>query len=170
MGYYDTIFAELDCPFCGKQYRHTPVTREKAEKLAKQNKQKKIDLLQDHKKSYTCNYNVQELWADDEGYSDVELWIAQLDSSENIEKCRTFPSLGLAEIPIEEWGGKLKAYYVGDRINQYWGHYFIQESFACDGCRIAKQPEKIHIWLEIEDRILKAVLTYNPETGQPEKE
>ena len=168
MRLYDTVYAELDCPFCGKQYRHTPMTREKAEKLVKQNKQNHLDLLHDHKK-YSTNYPcVQKYLAEKDGFLDVELWISQLDSAKNIQKCRTLPILGLVEIPTRELCGEMKVYLVGDKINQYWGHYFIQERFNCEGCRSANQPENINVWLEIEDRTLKAVLVRNPETGLPE--
>jgi hypothetical protein len=26
MGMFDTVYAELDCPFCGRQYRYSPMS------------------------------------------------------------------------------------------------------------------------------------------------
>jgi DNA-binding XRE family transcriptional regulator len=50
------------------------------------------------------------------------------------------------------------------------GHYYIEEGFPCHGCREKNEREYVKIWIEIENRRIKAVLTHNPETGQPEKE
>jgi hypothetical protein len=30
MGMFDTVYAALDCPFCGRTYRHTPLSHEQA--------------------------------------------------------------------------------------------------------------------------------------------
>lgn len=61
-------------------------------------------------------------------------------------------------------------YFIGDEVPAHWGHYFIEEGFPCQGCREKNEREYVKVWIEIEDRRIKAVLTHNPETGQPEKE
>ena len=74
---YDTVYAELDCPFCGRQYRHTPLTQEQAEKEIRKYKQRQIetrqDFLRDEKKFY-----LQEFWAKRDGFDNIEAWIEQL--------------------------------------------------------------------------------------------
>jgi MoaA/NifB/PqqE/SkfB family radical SAM enzyme len=61
MGMYDIIYAELDCPFCGRQYRNAPLTQEQAEKEIWEYKQHQIqsrqDFLHGEKKSY-----LQDFW------------------------------------------------------------------------------------------------------------
>lgn len=42
MGMYDTVYAELDCPFCGRKYRHSPMSWEDAEREAKRHKEWEI--------------------------------------------------------------------------------------------------------------------------------
>lgn len=47
MGMYDTIYAELDCPFCGRQYHDAPLTQEQAEKEIREYNQRQIRSWQD---------------------------------------------------------------------------------------------------------------------------
>ena len=61
-----------------------------------------------------------------------------------------------------------------DEIPAHWGHYYIEEAFPCKGCS-PEEREYVKTWIEtawieIEERRIKAVLTHNPETGQPEKD
>lgn len=43
MGMFDTIYAELDCPYCGKEYHYSPMTLEQAEKEIAEHKQFQLD-------------------------------------------------------------------------------------------------------------------------------
>ena len=52
----------------------------------------------------------------------------------------------------------------------HWGHYFIEEAFCCDGCSRSETKVYVKAWIEIEERWINVVFTYNSETGQPEKE
>ncbi len=101
MGMYDTVYIELDCPFCGRQYRHTPLTQGQAEKEIRKYKQRQIetrqDFLHDEKKFY-----LQEFWAKRDGFDNIEAWIEQLDMSDKTEAHRTECTLGLAEIQTKE--------------------------------------------------------------------
>ena len=169
MGMYDTVYAELDCPFCGRQYRHTPLTQEQAEKEIRKYKQRQIetrqDFLRDEKKFY-----LQEFWAKRDGFEDIDAWIEQLDTLDKIEAHRTERSLGLAEIQTKQFENLLDEFYVGDEVPKYSGHYFIPEDFKCGGCSTSNESVHVKVWLEIEDRKLKAVLTSDPETGEPARE
>jgi hypothetical protein len=101
---------------------------------------------------------------------DILAWIDQLDSPENIEHWHKRKELGLAEIQTKAFDSILETYFVGDELPAHWGHYYIEEGFPCQGCREKNEREYVKAWIEIEDRRVKAVLTHNPETGQPEKE
>jgi DNA-binding XRE family transcriptional regulator len=101
---------------------------------------------------------------------DILAWIEQLDSPENIERWRTRKELGLAVIQTKAFDSILETYFVGDEVPAHWGHYFIEEGFPCLGCREKNEREYVKAWIEIEDRRIRAVLTHNPETGQPERE
>lgn len=170
MGMYDTIYAELDCPFCGKQYRYSPMTSERAAQELREHKQWHIETREKHLRGEKEVFYMQDLWAEQEGFDDVDKWINQLDSLDNIEAHRTRPHLGLAEIQTKEFEKVLKEFYVGDEVPKYSGHYFIPESFECDGCSSADKNVYVKVWLEIEERKLKAVLTRDPETGKPARE
>ena len=89
---------------------------------------------------------------------------------DKIEAHRTERSLGLAEIQTKEFECVLEQFYVGDEVPKYSGHYFIPEEFKCDGCSRADESVYVKVWLEVEDRKLKAVLTCDPETGEPARE
>src|SRR5574341_666335 len=78
--------------------------------------------------------------------------------------------LGLAEIQTKAFDSVLEMYFVGDKVSAHWGHYYIEEAFPCQDCKQKNESEYVKAWIEIQDRRIKAVLTYNPETGQPEKE
>lgn len=76
----------------------------------------------------------------------------------------------MAEIQTKEFECVLETFYVGDEVPKYSGHYFIPEEFECDGCSTADEHVYVKVWLEIEERKLKAVLTYDSETGKPSRE
>jgi len=170
MGMYDTVYAELDCPFCGRQYRYQPKSWEEAEKEVKENKQYQLETRQKIIHGEHPLLAPQELWASMDDYSDVDAWIAQLDSVENIEKYRTQPTLGLAEIQTKEFESIMQDYFIGDTVPKYFGHYYLSDSFLCGGCSTKEEMVWVTVWLEIEERRLKAVLVRSPETSQPGKE
>ncbi|MEA3350024.1 MAG: hypothetical protein U9Q82_05330 [Chloroflexota bacterium] len=171
MGMYDTIYAELDCPFCGKQYCYTPLTWEEAERDVKEYQQHQLNYRQaDEAVEKPLLLGMQPVWAKQDGFDDVDVWITQLDAPENIEAHRSRPHLGLAEIQTKSFERVLQEYYVGDEVPAYYGHYFIPESFYCPGCSINEKRVYVNVWIEIEDREIKAVHTCNPETGEAESE
>jgi len=61
-------------------------------------------------------------------------------------------------------------FYVGDEVPKYSGYYFIPKDFKCDGCSTSDESAYVKVWLEIEERRLKAILTRDPETGKPSRE
>ena len=180
MGMFDTIYAELVCPFCGRQYRHTPLSWEQAKRECEEWKERELKHTQPSEDRWDEFFrHTQAMRARADGFAlregeyereDILEWIEQLDSPENIERWRTRKELGLAEIQTIAFDSILEMYFVGDEVPAHWGHYFIEEGFPCLGCREKNEREYIKAWIEIEDRQIKAVLTHNPETGQPEKE
>ena len=180
MGMFDTIYAELICPFCGRQYRHTPLSLEQAKRECEEHKERELNHTQPSDNPWDEIFrHTQVFRARADGFTlregelereDIVTWIEQLDSPENIERLRTRKELGLAEIQTKAFDSILGMYFVGDEVPAYWGHYFIEEGFPCQGCREKNEREYVKAWIEIEDRRIKAVLTHNPETGQPEKE
>ena len=169
MGMYDTVYAELDCPFCGRQYRHSPMSWEDAERGAKRQKEWEIKSRQKFLRGEKAFY-LQDFWAKRDGFDDIDVWIAQLDSPDNIEAHRTARALGLAEIQTKQFECLLESFYRGDKVPGYSGHYFIPEEFQCDGCSTTDRHVYVKVWLEIEERKLKAMLTHDPETGKPSRE
>lgn len=169
MGMYDTVFAELDCSFCGRQYRFSPMTWEEAEREIKDYKRSQVESRQDFLRG-DKRFHLHDFWAKQEGFDDIDAWIDQLDTPDKIEAHRTRRHLGLAEIQTKQFENLMDTFYVGDEIPQYSGHYFIPEDFKCDGCSTAEESVYVNVWFEIEGRRLKAVLTRNPETGEPERE
>ena len=169
MAMYDTVYAELDCLFCGWQYRYSPMSWEEAEREVKQHKEWQIESRQKFLRGEKTFY-LQDFWAKRDGFDDIDAWIEQLDTLDKIEAHRTERSLGLAEIQTKEFECNLKSFYIGDEVPKYSGHYFIPEDFKCDGCSTADQSVYVKVWLEIGDRKLKAVLTQDPETGKPARE
>ncbi|MDP3185973.1 MAG: hypothetical protein Q8M58_11930 [Anaerolineales bacterium] len=167
---FDTVYAELDCPFCGRQYRYTPMTWEDAESKMKQHKQWEVESRQRHLRGEKVLFSMQEYWAERDGFDDVDAWIAQLDTPDKIEAHRTRRQLGLAEIQTKEFDCVLAEFYVGDEVPKYFGHYFIPEDFKCAGCSTVDESVYVKVWLEIEERKLKAVLTHDPQTGEPAQE
>jgi DNA-binding XRE family transcriptional regulator len=180
MGMFDTIYAELVCPFCGRQYRHTPLSWEQAKRECEERKAREQKHTQPPDNRWDELFrHTQGLRARLDGYpvregkyerEDILAWIEQLDSPENIERWRTRKELGLADIQTKAFDSILEMYFVGDEVPAHWGHYIIEEGFPCQGCREKDEREYVKVWIEIEDRRIKAVLTHNPETGQPEKE
>jgi len=169
MGMFDTVYAELDCPFCGRQYRYSPMSWEEAEREVRQHKQWQVESRRDFLRGEKRFY-LQDFWAKQDGFDDVDAWIAQLDAPDKIEAHRTRRHLGLAEIQTKEFENVLEEFYVGDEVPKYSGHYFISEDFKCAGCSSADESVYVKVWLEIEERKLKAVLTRDPETGEPARE
>jgi uncharacterized Zn-finger protein len=171
MGMFDTVYAALDCPFCGRSYRHIPLSHEQAEREVRANKQWNVETRREFLRGSEPAFYMQAIWAKQDGFGDdVNAWIEQLDSSEHIEAYRTRRHLGLAEIQTKEFECVMADFYVGDEVPKYSGHYFIPETFACPGCSGPEETVYVKVWLEIEDRKLKAVFTRNPETGEPERE
>jgi len=169
MGMFDTIYAELDCPYCGKEYHYSPMTLEQAEKEIAEHKQFQLDRRKEFLKGNTKFY-FQDMWARQAGFDDVDAWIAQTDTPEKIEAYRTNKTLGLAEIQTKEFENTLESFFLGDEVPKYSGHYFIPESFHCEGCSSKSESVYVKVWIEIEDRKLKAVYTRNPETNETEQE
>ncbi|OQY82455.1 MAG: hypothetical protein B6D40_08970 [Anaerolineae bacterium UTCFX3] len=170
MGMFDTVFAELDCPFCGRQYRYSPMSWEEAEREVRRHKQWETESRQRFLDGNKDLFSLQDQWAKRAGFDDIDAWIAQLDTPDKIEAHRTRRHLGLAEIQTKQFENVLAEFFVGDEIPQYTGHYFIREDFTCDGCSSGDESVWVNVWFEIEERRLKAVLTRNPETGEPERE
>jgi hypothetical protein len=170
MGMFDTIYAELDCPFCGKQFRYTPMTWEEAKKEVVAAKHWKLEQREKEQSGENLRSKFLEMWAKQAGFSDVDVWLAQLDAPESIEAYRTRKYLGLASMQTKAFESVMAQYYVGDELPAYFGHYFIQTSFQCSGCSTPEQTVWVITWLEIDNRKLKAVLTFNPESGKPERE
>jgi DNA-binding XRE family transcriptional regulator len=180
MGMFDTIYVELDCPFCSRQYRHTPLSWEQAKRDCENRKEVELKHTQPPDNPWDELFrHTQAMRARADGYSvregkyeqeDILAWIEQLDSPENIERWCTRKELGLAEIQTKAFDSILETYFVGDEVPAHWGHYFIEEGFPCLGCREKNEREYVKARIEIEDRRIKAALTHNPETGLPEKE
>lgn len=166
---FDTVYAELDCPFCGRRYRHSPLTQEQAEKEVREFKQREIRSRQDFLRGDTRLY-LQDFWAKRDGFDHIDAWIEQLDTPDKVEAHRIRRSLGLAEIQTKEFENVLESIYIGDEVPKYSGHYYIPEEFKCAGCSTPDENVYIKVWLEIEERKLKSVLTFDPETGQPARE
>lgn len=168
MGMYDTLYAELDCPFCGHAFRHTPMTWEAAEAKVREHKQFQIEERQ-RELGGKSSFRLQPSWAERDGFENIDAWIAQLDRPELIEAYRTRRILGLADIQTKAFECSLAEYYVGDEAPAYIGHYYIPEEFDCPGCSNEHETVCVRAWIEVQDRRIKAVLTRNPETGQAEK-
>lgn len=179
-GMFDTIYSELVCPFCGRQYRHTPLSWEQAKRDCENRKEVELkhtqpsdnpwDELFRHTQAMRARADDFTLREGELEWEDILTWIEKLDSPENIERWRTRKELGLAEIQTKAFDSILGMYFVSDVVPAHWGHYYIEEGFPCKGCREKNEREYVKAWIEIEDRRIKAVLTHNPETGQPEKE
>ena len=101
MGMFDTIYAELDCPFCGRQYHHAPLTHEHAEQEVMEYKQQQIQSRQKYLRGER-KFSFQDFWARRDGFEDIDAWIEQLDTSDKTEAHRMERTLGLAEIQTKE--------------------------------------------------------------------
>ena len=62
MGMYDTVYAELDCPFCGRQYRYSPMSWEDAEREVKRHKEWQIKSREKFLRGEKAFY-LQDFWA-----------------------------------------------------------------------------------------------------------
>jgi hypothetical protein len=170
MGMFDTVYAELDCPFCGKQFRYTPMTWDDALQEIAETKRWKLKVWEKEHQEGKSKFGFLAMWAEQAGFSDIEAWIAQLDAPEHVEAHRTRRYLGLAEMQTKAFESVIAEFYVGDELPAYFGHYFIPTSFQCSGCSTPIQTVWVTAWLEIEARKLKSVLTVSPESGEPERE
>ena len=170
MGMFDTVYAALNCPFCGKEYCYTPLSLEQAEREIKKTKQDQIEARQKFLQGEKQSLQLQEIWARQDGYDDIDAWIDQLDAPEHIEAYRTRPSLGLAEIQTKEFESVLEEFYIDDEVPKYFGHYFIPASFHCEGCSTPENSVYVCVWIEIKARKIKAVLTQDPETNEPTRQ
>lgn len=170
MGVYDTVFAALDCPFCGREYRYAPLSWEEAERRAKENKQRQRDYQQKSQgREHSLMSSLQSLWASMDGFEDVDAWISQLDSDENIEARRTSPHLGLAEIQTKAFGCFLEELYVGDRVHVGGGRDYVPGTLRCSGCSGEAERVFVRVWIEVDQGRIQEVHTHHPETGEPEK-
>jgi len=170
MGMFDTIYAELDCPFCGNSFRYSPLTWDEAKAEIERKKQSHLQIREKALRKENVHFQFLEMWAEQDGFSDVDAWIEQLDSPEHIEAHRTHKYLGLASMQTKAFESVMAEYYVGDEMPAYFGHYFVPTSFQCSGCSTPGQIVWVTTWLEIEARRLKSVLTFCPESGEPERE
>lgn len=131
MGMFDTIYAELICPFCGRQYRHTPLSWEQAKRECEERKEGELKYAQPPDNPWDELFrHTQAMCARADGYpvregkyeqEDILAWIEQLDSPENIERWRTRKELGLAEIQTKAFDSILEMYFVGDPVPAHWG-------------------------------------------------
>ncbi len=147
MEMFDAIHTELDCPFCSRQYHHTPLTREQAQQEVKDYKQRQIQSRQEYLRGGRKFY-LQDFWARRDGFEDIDAWIEQLDSSDKIEAHRTERTLGLAEIQTKEFENVMDHFFVGDEVPKYSGHYFIAEEFKRQGCSAKGEWVYVKVWLE----------------------
>ena len=170
MGMFDTVYAALDCPFCGRKYRYKPLSYEQAEQEIKKTKQDQIESRQKFMQGKKQSLQLQEVWARQDGFDDIDTWIDQLDAPDHIEAYRTRPTLGLAEIQTKEFENTMAEYYIGDKVPKYFGHYFIPASFHCEGCSTSEESVYVRVWLEIKDRKLKTVHTRDPESEESARE
>lgn len=166
MGMFDTVYAALDCPFCGREYRYTPLSYEQAEQEIKETKQGQIETRQKFLQGEKPSLQLQEVWARQDGFDEIDTWIDQLDAPDHIEAYRSRPSLGLAEIQTKEFENTMAEYYIGDKVPKYFGHYFIPATFHCEGCSTPEESVYVRVWLEIKERKLIAVRTRDPETDE----
>jgi uncharacterized protein (DUF433 family) len=158
MGMFDTIYAELVCPFCGWQYRHTPLSWEQAKRECEERKEGELKYAQPPDNPWDqLIRHTQALQARADGYTveegkheqeDILAWNEQLDSPKNIERWRTCKELGLAEIQTEAFDSILGIYPV------HWGHYFIEEGFPYQGCREKNAREYVKAWIEINPQVM----------------
>jgi hypothetical protein len=142
---------------------------EDAEREVKRHKEWQIKSREKSLRGEKAFY-LQDFWAERDGFDDIDIWIEQLDMPDKIEAYRTALSVELAKIQTKEFECMLETFYVGDEVPKYSGPYFIPEEFECDGCSTADEHVYVKVWLEIEERKLKAVLTYDHETGKPSQE
>lgn len=166
MGMFDTIYAELDCPFCGYQFRYAPMTWEAAEAEVRANKQFQIE---ERKRELdgSAAFKLQSFWAKEDGYEDIDAWIEQLDRPEHIESHRMRKMMGLADIQTKAFERLMDDFYVGDAVpTTYPGHYYIPEEYECPGCSTENEMVFVKVWIEIQDHHIYRVLTHDPETGQ----
>ena len=162
---FDTVYAELDCPFCGYMFRHTSMTWEAAEAEVRARKQFQTKERERELRS-KANFRLQSLWAEKDGFEDIDAWIAQLDQPQHIESYRTRKTLGLAEIQTRAFECQLESYFADDEIPSHPGHYFIPEEYECPDCSTAQEMVMVKVWIEIKDHHIRGILTSDPETSQ----
>lgn len=131
MGMFDTIYAELICPFCGRQYRHTPLSWEQAKRECEEWKERELKHMQPPDNPWDELFrHTQAIRARADGFTlregeheqeDILAWIEQLDSPVNIERWRMRKEFGLAEIQTKAFDSILEMYFVGDEVPAHWG-------------------------------------------------
>ncbi len=57
------------------------------------------------------------MWANQDGFTDVDAWIAQLDAPEHIEAYGTRKYLGLASMQAKAFESVMAEYFIGDELN-----------------------------------------------------
>ena len=73
-------------------------------------------------------------------------------------------------VQTKDFENTMAEYYFGDKVPKYFGHYFIPASFHCEGCSILKEIVYVRVWLEIKDRKLITIRTWDPETDESARE
>jgi len=77
MSMYDTVYAEMECPFCGQEYRYTPMSWNEAEQKARDNKRWQLKIRQkNQREEISLMSSMQSLWASMSGFKDVDAWIS----------------------------------------------------------------------------------------------
>ncbi len=117
---FDTIYADLDCPFCGRQFRHMPLSWEQAQQDCRERKERELKHMRTSYHPFDDVFqHIQIFRARADGFTiregeheqeDILIWIEQLDSPENIERWRTRKELGLAAIQTKAFDSALVMY------------------------------------------------------------
>ncbi len=168
MGMFDSVYTELTCPFCGYQYKYTPPSYAEAKKSLDKYHD---NLVKDAKEP-------RSKWSDFQFFGkspdEIKVLIEHSNSDEAIQKYIDGKYWGLAEVQTKDWECSLESFFVGDLVEYArYGHYFIPSMIFCKGCCVDKngQPNgHVNVWIEMDNHIIKNVLTKNPETGEPERE
>ncbi len=168
MGMFDTVYTELTCPFCGHEYKYSPPSYENA-KATLDSYRKRLE--QDAKEPRSKFSDFQFFGKTP---AEIQLQIEASNSDGAIQEHVHRKDWGLAEVQTKDWECSLESYFVGDLVDYArYGHYFIPSMIWCKGCCVDKngQPNgHVSVWIEMDNHIIKNVLTKNPETDEPERE
>ncbi len=169
MGMFDSVLTELICPFCGYHYQYSPPSYADAKAYLDKHRRELEKAYQEPRESLA--YRITFLWDETEEQSKAR--IEASNSESEIQDYIHQKNWGLAEVQTKDWECVLANYYVGDLVEYArYGHYFIPSFIFCKGCcwDAKHQPTRhISVWIEVDNHIIKNVLTHNPETGQPER-